>query len=109
MLRSLQPRPLLVISSDMNHFASDQENRRLDEMALQSVETLDPAAVYDTVVARHNISMCGVRPAIVVMEALRQLDLLGRCVRVGYDTSAAVSGDTSRVVGYAGLLFGAAT
>ena len=53
--------------------------------------------------------MCGVRPAIVVMEALRQLDLLGRCVRVGYDTSAAVSGDTSRVVGYAGLLFGAAT
>ena len=108
-LRSLQPRPLLVISSDMNHFASDRENRRLDEMALQSVETLDPAAVYDTVVARHNISMCGVRPAIVVMEALRQLDLLGRCVRVGYDTSAAVSGDTSRVVGYAGLLFGAAT
>jgi AmmeMemoRadiSam system radical SAM enzyme/AmmeMemoRadiSam system protein B/AmmeMemoRadiSam system protein A len=108
-LRSLQPRPLLVISSDMNHYASDRENRRLDEMALQSVETLDPAAVYDTVVARHNISMCGVRPAIVVMEALRQLDLLGRCVRVGYDTSAAVSGDTSRVVGYAGLLFGAAT
>jgi AmmeMemoRadiSam system radical SAM enzyme/AmmeMemoRadiSam system protein B/AmmeMemoRadiSam system protein A len=109
MLRSIQPRPLLVISSDMNHYASDQENRRLDELALQSVETLDPAAVYDTVVARHNISMCGVRPAIVVMEALRQLDLLGRCVRVGYDTSAAVSGDTSRVVGYAGLLFGAAT
>jgi AmmeMemoRadiSam system radical SAM enzyme/AmmeMemoRadiSam system protein B/AmmeMemoRadiSam system protein A len=108
-LRSLQPRPLLVISSDMNHFASDPENRRLDEIALQSVETLDPAAVYDTVVARHNISMCGVRPAIVVMETLRQLDLLGRCVRVGYDTSAAVSGDTHRVVGYAGLLFGAAT
>ncbi len=108
-VQSLQPRPLLVISSDMNHYASDQENRRLDEMALQAVATLDPAAVYDTVVARHNISMCGVRPAIVVMEALRQLGLLGRCVRVGYDTSAAVSGDSSRVVGYAGLLFGAAT
>jgi len=108
-LRSLQPRPLLVISSDMNHYASDDENRRLDEIALQAVETLDPAAVYDTVVARHNISMCGVRPAIVVMETLRQLDLLGRCVRVGYETSAAVSRDTSRVVGYAGLLFGAAS
>ena len=108
-LRSLQPRPLLVISSDMNHYASDDENRRLDEIALQAVETLDPAAVYDTVVARHNISMCGVRPAIVVMETLRQLDLLGRCVRVGYETSAAVSRDTSRVVGYAGLLFGTAS
>lgn len=108
-LRSLQPRPLLVISSDMNHYASDDENRRLDEIALQAVETLDPAAVYDTVVARHNISMCGVRPAIVVLETLRQLDLLGRCVRVGYETSAAVSRDTSRVVGYAGLLFGTAS
>jgi len=108
-LRTLQPRPLLVISSDMNHFASDQENRRLDEIALQSVETLDPAAVYETVVARHNISMCGVRPAIVVMETLRQLNLLGRCLRVGYDTSATTSGDTRRVVGYAGMLFGTAT
>jgi hypothetical protein len=78
----------------------------LDEIALRAVETLDPAAVYDTVVARHNISMCGVRPAIVVMETLRQLHLLGRCVRVGYETSAAASGDTRRVVGYAGLLFG---
>ncbi len=105
-LRSLQPRPLLVISSDLNHYASDDENRRLDEIALQAIETLDPAAVYDTVVARHNISMCGVRPAIVVMETLRQLGLLGRCVRVGYETSAAVSRDTSRVVGYAGLLLG---
>lgn len=105
-LRTLQPRPLLVISSDMNHYASDEENRRLDEIAVRAVETLDPAAVYDTVVARHNISMCGVRPAIVVMETLRQLGLLGRCVRVGYQTSAAVSGDTSRVVGYAGLLLG---
>jgi AmmeMemoRadiSam system protein B len=53
--------------------------------------------------------MCGVRPAIVVMETLRQLGLLGRCVRVGYETSAAVSRDTSRVVGYAGLLLGTAT
>ena len=93
----------------MNHYASDDENRRLDEIALQAVESLDPAAVYDTVVTRHNISMCGVRPAIVVLETLRQLDLLGQCVRVGYETSAAVSHDTSRVVGYAGLLFGTAT
>lgn len=108
-LRTLQPRPLLVISSDMNHFASDAENRRLDEIALQAVESLDPAAIYETVVLRHNISMCGVRPALVVLETLRQLDLLGQCVRVGYDTSAAVSGDTHRVVGYAGLLFGAAS
>ena len=105
-LRGMQPRPLLVVSSDMNHFANEQENRRLDEIALEAIETLDPAKVYDTVVSRHNISMCGVRPVVIVMETLRQLEQLNRCQRVGYATSAEVSGDSSRVVGYAGMLFG---
>jgi AmmeMemoRadiSam system protein B len=104
-LRDLRPRPLLVISTDMNHFASESENRRLDEIALRAVETLDPANLYETVVNRHHISMCGVRPAVVVLETLRQLQVLTRCERVGYATSAEVSGDTSRVVGYAGMLF----
>jgi AmmeMemoRadiSam system protein B len=40
------------------------------------------------------------------METLRQLDQLHRCKRVGYATSAEVSGDSSRVVGYAGMLLG---
>ena len=31
--------PLLVISSDMNHYASDAETRRLDEMALTAMQT----------------------------------------------------------------------
>jgi AmmeMemoRadiSam system protein B len=105
-VRDMQPRPLLVISSDMNHFANDEENRRLDAIALDALETLDPAAVFDTVVTRHNISMCGVRPAVIVMETLRQLGQLEKCERVGYATSAEVSGDKSRVVGYAGMLFG---
>lgn len=105
-LRELDEMPLLMISSDMNHFATDEENRRLDEIALQSLETLDPANVFDTVVTRHNISMCGVRPAVIVMETLRQLNGLNKCERVGYATSADVSGDKSRVVGYAGMLFG---
>ncbi|MCY2990518.1 MAG: AmmeMemoRadiSam system protein B [Planctomycetota bacterium] len=105
-IRGMNPRPLLVISTDMNHYGSDAENRRLDELALQSVETLDPAHVYETVVNRYNISMCGVRPTVIVLETLRQLGLLTKCERVGYATSAEVSGDSSRVVGYAGMLFG---
>jgi AmmeMemoRadiSam system protein B len=102
---SMSEPPLLLISSDMNHFASDAENRRLDELALQAMETLDPARLYETVRSRH-ISMCGVLPAVIVMETLRQLGRLRRARRVAYATSADVSGDTSRVVGYAGMLFG---
>jgi AmmeMemoRadiSam system protein B len=40
------------------------------------------------------------------LEALRQLQQLSRCERVAYATSAEVSGDKNRVVGYAGMLFG---
>ena len=99
----LDRRPLLVISSDMNHFATDRETRLLDEVALGAMERLDPAHVLETVTG-HDISMCGVLPAVIVMEALRRLGGLRECRRVGYATSADVTGDTSRVVGYAGML-----
>ena len=103
-LQKRSDRTLLVISSDMNHYASDTENRRLDELALAAIETLDPEQLF-TVVRENHISMCGMLPAVIVMQTLRNLDRLNRCQRVAYTTSADVSGDTSRVVGYAGLLF----
>jgi AmmeMemoRadiSam system radical SAM enzyme/AmmeMemoRadiSam system protein B/AmmeMemoRadiSam system protein A len=102
-IRRLPEPPLLLISSDMNHFATDRENRLLDEVALGALEQLDPAHLLTTV-TEHNISMCGVLPAVIVMETLRQLGGLRTCERVGYATSADVTGDTSRVVGYAGVL-----
>ncbi len=104
-IRSLPDLPLLVISSDMNHFASDAENRRLDELALAAMETLDPERLYETATNKR-ISMCGLLPAVIVMETLRLLSRLNTIERVAYATSADVSGDKSRVVGYAGMLLG---
>ena len=104
-IRKLPGPPLLVISSDMNHFATDTENRRLDELALKAMETLSPAKLYETVRSQ-NISMCGVLPAVIVMAALESLGQLKQAVRTGYATSADTSGETSRVVGYAGMLLG---
>ena len=103
-LRDLPIRPLLVISTDMNHFADEQETRRVDRMALDAIETLDPANLFKTV-TDNQISMCGALPAVLVMETLRRLDSLNRFESVGYATSGEVSGDTNRVVGYAGMLF----
>ena len=87
----------------MNHFASDAENRRLDEIAIQAMESLDPATLVKTV-RDNEISMCGVLPAAIVMETLTRLKPLTTAERVDYATSADVSGDQSRVVGYAGML-----
>jgi AmmeMemoRadiSam system protein B len=103
-LRSQKEQPLLIISSDMNHFASDAENRRLDEMALSCIDRLDAEALLATC-RKHQISMCGVLPAVMVLETLRELGQPRRTERIGYATSGDVSGDTSRVVGYAGVAF----
>lgn len=102
---SLDELPLLVASSDMNHFADEKTTRRIDRVALDAMETLDPKRLFETV-RKHQISMCGVVPTSIVMETLRHLDKLHRMELVGYETSAKASGDTTRVVGYAGVLFG---
>jgi AmmeMemoRadiSam system radical SAM enzyme/AmmeMemoRadiSam system protein B/AmmeMemoRadiSam system protein A len=104
-MRERDEKPLLVISSDMNHFATDAETRRVDALALAALDRCDPELLHETV-TRHSISMCGVLPAVVVLETLRLLGGRLRAERVGYATSADVTGDTSRVVGYAGMLFG---
>jgi AmmeMemoRadiSam system radical SAM enzyme/AmmeMemoRadiSam system protein B/AmmeMemoRadiSam system protein A len=105
LLRERDEMPLLLISSDMNHFAPDDENRRLDALAMEALEQRDPEALFQTV-TENSISMCGVLPAVIVLETLRLLGRLRRAERVGYATTADVTGDTSRVVGYAGMLFG---
>ena len=105
-LQLAQPEPpLLLISSDMNHFASDEATRRLDEMALTCMDRLDPDGLYETCRANH-ISMCGMVPAVIVMETLRILGKLKRAERAGYSTTADTTGDPGRVVGYAGMMLG---
>ena len=105
LLAEMPRRPLLVISTDMNHYADDQTTRRLDRLALDAIESLDPAGLFETV-SRNRITMCGVVPAVFVLETLQRLGALDRVEIVGYATSADASGDASRVVGYAGALFG---
>jgi len=102
-IQEMDEPPLLLISSDMNHFATDAENRRLDQLALEKMEALDPDGLLNTV-QEHHISMCGVLPAVIVMKTLQKMGKLSRVERVGYATSGDVTGDLSRVVGYAGLL-----
>jgi AmmeMemoRadiSam system radical SAM enzyme/AmmeMemoRadiSam system protein B/AmmeMemoRadiSam system protein A len=103
-LGGLEERPLLVVSSDMNHYANDTQTRLRDRMALDAIAALDPERLYRTVFDQQ-ISMCGVLPAVVAMKTLRRLNSLNRFEEVGYATSADASGDRQRVVGYAGALF----
>ena len=103
-LASLEKPPLLVISSDMNHFADDEENRRRDKLALAALEKNDPQGLLQ-ICAEENISMCGQVPATLVLLTLKAMKQTAKYSEIAYATSADVSGDRSRVVGYAGVLF----
>jgi AmmeMemoRadiSam system protein B len=103
-LAALGQRVLLVISSDLNHFAPEPENRRRDRIAIDAMLRLDPDALYHTV-RENQVSMCGLLPAVTVLETLRLQAGLSRGELVGYTNSAEATGDTSRVVGYSSLLF----
>ncbi len=96
-------RPLLVISSDMNHFAGEPENRRLDHMALDAMCSGDPKKLYDTCI-NNDISMCGMIPACIIMRALLEQSPALRPQLIDYCNSASTTGDESSVVGYAGVL-----
>ncbi len=93
---------MIMASTDMNHFENEVETRRRDRLALEALATGDPDRLLDTVDG-HDISMCGARPVATLMACAQQLGA-GRPQLIGYTTSAAVTGDTNRVVGYAGAV-----
>lgn len=102
-LRSRPERDVLVIaSSDMNHYESDARTRVKDRLAIDKVLALDPRGLWETV-QRERISMCGFGPAVAMLTAALQLGA-SQAELVKYATSADVSGDRDRVVGYAGII-----
>lgn len=92
---------LLLASSDMNHFSSAEKTEKLDKLAIAAMTDYDPERLY-RVVHENNISMCGVSPAITVMQAARQSGATS-CRLVRHSHSGKINHDNSSVVGYAGL------
>ena len=94
---------LLLATSDLNHYEDDATTRAKDRKAIDRLLALDSRGLYDTC-RNEQISMCGLGPAIAMITALHVLGAkTSELVR--YATSADVSGDTSAVVGYAGMIF----
>jgi MEMO1 family protein len=93
---------LLVASTDMSHYVSAVAAERLDRLALERVQALDPEGLY-RVVNEHEISMCGYIPTTVTLFACRELGARSAAL-VRYGNSGEASGDFERVVGYAGVV-----
>lgn len=101
-IASSAPPTLMVASTDMNHYEPDDITRIKDAKAIEPMRRLDARDLHETVL-KEEISMCGFGPATAMLVAARMLGAeRGELVR--YATSADVSGDFERVVGYAGMV-----
>jgi len=93
---------LIVASSDMTHYESAEEAKRKDELALERVVAFDSKGLLDVCRSRR-ITMCGVIPSVVMMEAVRGLGAT-KAELIAYSNSGDVTGDNRQVVGYAAVV-----
>ncbi len=97
-------RTLIIASSDLNHYAPQGETIVMDKLAIDSLLSLSPERLYETV-KRNRISMCGILPATAALFAMEALGA-GKARLLGHYTSGDISGESSRgVVGYASVAF----
>lgn len=100
-IREFGDEVLIVASSDMTHYESATTARLKDEMALERALTLDGKGLLEVCQSR-GITMCGVVPAAVMIEAALQSGA-SHAKLVAYGTSGDVTGDNRQVVGYAAV------
>jgi AmmeMemoRadiSam system protein B len=95
-VEALSAEALIVVSTDLSHFHDDGTARRLDRRTADAVVTLDAGAIRDS-------DACGADALRALLMHARQAGW--RCAELELRTSAEISGDTGRVVGYGAFAF----
>jgi len=94
---------LLIASSDLSHFHSYDEAVKLDKIVLNHIERFDPEGL-NRDLRSNRCEACGGGPVISIMLAAKALGAnQGKVLK--YLNSGDVTGDRSRVVGYAAGVF----
>lgn len=101
-IQALGKRVLLIASTDMSHYVSQEMAERKDGMVIEAIVNLDPERLHTTVL-RERISMCGFHPTTAMLIAAKALGGT-RAELIRYATSGDITKDYNSVVGYAGLI-----
>ena len=103
-MRSLpaEEHTLLVASSDLSHYHTESRANQMDSRILKALEAMDVAELY-RLNARGEGEACGLAPIATALLACRELGA-DRVIVADHRTSAAVTHDTSSVVGYGSAL-----
>ena len=101
-LKKMRPDTLVVASSDMTHYESQQSADKKDKSAIAEIIALREEGLYK-VVRNLDVSMCGVSPVISMMVCAKERHATkGELIK--YETSGDTTGDYKQVVGYAGII-----
>ena len=101
-VKELRADTVIVASSDMTHYESQESARSKDTQAINAILELNEDELLRRV-RELNISMCGYVPTVALISAAKELGAK-RAELVRYETSGDVTGDYSAVVGYAGII-----
>ena len=101
-IRDSNKKVVIIASSDFSHYVPDKVARDTDNYLIESVLALDVDEFYARL-AEKNASACGYGPITAMLVASAQLGATGGTL-LEYSTSGDVTGDTSAVVGYAGII-----
>jgi AmmeMemoRadiSam system protein B/AmmeMemoRadiSam system protein A len=101
-IKALGREAVIIASSDMTHYESQEVARQKDMEAAEAVLDLDEDELVKRV-REFNITMCGYATAVSLITAAKELGARGAEL-VRYQTSGDVTGDYSAVVGYAGII-----
>ncbi|MFH1622442.1 MAG: AmmeMemoRadiSam system protein B [Candidatus Omnitrophota bacterium] len=98
---NIKDKTLIVASSDMTHYESQESAKKKDVLAIEAILNLDEDLLLKRL-SQHNISMCGNAPVIVAIITAKKLGAK-KANLVLYQTSGETTGDYDAVVGYAGI------
>ncbi|MDO8578678.1 MAG: AmmeMemoRadiSam system protein B [Dehalococcoidales bacterium] len=101
-VKELNKKVVIVASSDMTHYEPQEAARRKDNQAIQAILELNENELARRVQGL-DISMCGLGPVVSLLAAAKIIGA-GGAELVKYQTSGDITGDTSSVVGYAGII-----
>lgn len=90
----------VVATSDLSHYVPHATAQEKDGRVIEAITAGDPDGLA-RVVREESISMCGLHPVVALMHAFPGAE----AELVAYYTSGDVTGDLSRVVGYASIGF----
>ena len=91
------PKNLLIVSSDLSHFYTQERAKILDNICLSSVSTLDSKKLHQ------GCEACGFKGIEAIIRASQELKLHSKLL--DYRTSSEAYGDTKSVVGYLSAMF----